>query len=66
MERRLTRSQKILDKSSSQDTSESLIKLAKESIKVGKLLGVTVIDKEEDAVRRIINSLKKENKRGAP
>ena len=55
MERTVTRSHKKLDKSSSQGILESLIKLAKESIEVGKILGVKVIDKEEATVRRIIN-----------
>ncbi|KAJ8434652.1 hypothetical protein Cgig2_034086 [Carnegiea gigantea] len=63
--KRVTRSQKKLanpHSSISQDTSESLIRLAKESLEVGKLLGMVVIDKEEAALGRITNSLRKERK----
>ena len=63
MERRVTRSQKQVEKNSSQVTSESIIKLAKESIEIGNLLGLKVIDKEEAAIRRIINSLKEGKKK---
>jgi len=65
IDRRVTRSQKKLanpHSSSSQDTSESLIKLAKESLEVGKLLGMVVIDKEEAALGRITNGFRKERK----
>jgi len=65
IDRRVTRSQKKLanpHSSSSQDTSETLIKLAKESLEVGKLLGMVVIDKEEAALGRITNGLRKERK----
>jgi len=39
-------------------TSENIIKLAKESFEVGRLLGMTLIDKEEAALTRIEKSLK--------
>ncbi|KAJ8450691.1 hypothetical protein Cgig2_021163 [Carnegiea gigantea] len=63
IDRRVTRSQKKLANpysSSSQDISETLIKLAKESLEVGKLLGMVVIDKEEAALGRITNKLEPE------
>jgi len=68
------RSQKILSKvasgkgiregspQESEKTSVSMAKTAKESMDVGKLLGVKVIDNEEAAVKRITKSLKKEQK----
>ena len=65
MERRVTRSQKKLEKNGSQGTSESMIKLAKELIEVGKLFGVAVINKEEVVIRNIIDSLKKRKKEKA-
>ena len=52
-----------MEKNSSQVTSESIIKLSKESIEIGKLLGLKVIDKEEAAKRRIINNLKEGKKK---
>ena len=45
-------------KSSSQDTTESMRKLAVEALEIGDILGVKVISKEENAKRRIIDSLK--------
>ena len=36
--------------------------MAKESLEVGKLLGVSVIHKEEVALKRLTASLKKERK----
>jgi len=36
--------------------------LGKESLEVGKLLGMVVIGKEEATLRRITNSLRKERK----
>ena len=50
-EKRMTRSQKMLDKSNSQITTESMRKLAEESLEIGKILGVKVIVKEENAKR---------------
>jgi len=63
MKKRLTRSQKKGVKSNSQVTSESIIKLAKESLEIGKILGVKVIANEEAAIRRITSSLKEEKKK---
>ena len=62
-EKKMTRSQKRLDKSNSQITTESIRKLAEESLEIGKILGVKVIAKEENAKRRIIASLKEEKRR---
>jgi len=62
-ERRVTRSQKKLEKSSSQVTTESMRKLAEESLEIGKILGVKVITKEENVKRRIIDSLKEEKRK---
>ena len=44
---------------SSGNTSESIQKLAKESLEIGKLLGMTVIENENAATKRITRSLKK-------
>ncbi|KAJ8446698.1 hypothetical protein Cgig2_002860 [Carnegiea gigantea] len=44
---------------SSSNTSESIQKLVKESLKIGKLLGVTVIENENAPTKRITRSLKK-------
>ena len=63
VERRVTRSQKKIGKSSSQTTAESMKKLAEESLEIGKILGVKVITKEENAKRRIIDSLKEEKRK---
>ena len=63
MEKRMTRSQKKLDKSNSQITTESMRKLAEESLEIGRILGVKVIAKEETAKRKIIDSLKEEDRR---
>ena len=41
------------------DTTESIRKLAKESLEVGELLGVKVVANRENAIRRITESLKK-------
>ncbi|KAJ8446349.1 hypothetical protein Cgig2_005880 [Carnegiea gigantea] len=46
----------------SSETSESIVKLAKESLEVGRLLGISVIDKEEATLERIKKSLKNERK----
>jgi len=62
-ESRVTRSQKKLEESSSQVTSESMRKLAEESLEIGKILGVKVITKEENVKRRIIDSLKEEKRK---
>jgi len=45
-------------------TTDSLAKLAKESLDVGSLLGVKVCANEEAALKRITVSLKKERKAG--
>ena len=70
----VVRSQKILSRvatgkgtreggpQESEKTTVSMAKLAKESINVGKLLGLKVIDKEEAALKRITKSLKSERK----
>uniref|UniRef100_A0A7C9CYB1 Uncharacterized protein n=2 Tax=Opuntia streptacantha TaxID=393608 RepID=A0A7C9CYB1_OPUST len=69
--RRITRSQarkNVLavkerpQKTKSSETSESLVKLAKESLEIGKILGVKVIIHEQAALRKITASLE-ENKR---
>ena len=44
---------------SSSNTSESIQKPAKESLKIGKLLGMTVIENENAVTKRITRSLKK-------
>jgi len=62
-EKRVTRSQKKLDKCNSQITTESMRKLAEESLEIGKMLGVKIIANEENAKRNIIDSLKEEKRR---
>uniref|UniRef100_A0A7C9CUQ8 Uncharacterized protein n=1 Tax=Opuntia streptacantha TaxID=393608 RepID=A0A7C9CUQ8_OPUST len=44
------------------ETTESMAKLALESIELGELLGLKVIDKKEVALKQITSSLKKERK----
>jgi len=63
MEKRITRSQKKLGESNSQITSESMRKLAEESLEIGRILGLKVIAKEEIAKRNIIDSLKEAKRR---
>ena len=58
MERRVTRGQKKGEKSNSQLTSESIKRIAKESLEIGKILGVEVIANEDAAIGRITSSLK--------
>ena len=48
----------------SSEASESIVKLVKGSLEVGRLLVMTVIDKEEAALERIKKTLKNERKRG--
>ena len=62
-ERRMTRSQKKLDRSSSQSTTESMRKLAEESLQIGNILGLKVIANKENTIRRITDSLKEERRR---
>ena len=52
-----------LNKSS--ETVESMAKLVLESLEIGELLGVKVIDKKEVALKRITSALKKERKASA-
>ena len=63
MERRMTRSQKKGEKSNSPLTSESMIRLAKESLEIGKILGVKVIANEKAALWGITSSLKEAKKK---
>ena len=42
------------------ETTESIVKLAEESLEVGRLLGMKIIGKEEAALESIKISLKKE------
>jgi len=63
VEGRMTRSQMKVGKSSSQVTTESMRKLAEESLAIGEILGIKVIGKEKEAQRRITDSLKVENKK---
>ena len=44
--------------SKSPETTESIAKLAKESIEVGEMLGIKVIGKKEAAVKNLVSSLK--------
>ena len=46
--------------SKSPETTESIANLAKESLEMGKVLGLKVIGKEEVAVKGLISSLKNE------
>ena len=73
-EKRLTRSQakmrkefgslgeRVRDESSlgsdSESTTGSMVKLAKESIEAGKVLGIKVIGNEENVLKRITKGLK--------
>jgi len=63
MERRMTRSQKKVGKSSSQVTTESMIKLVEESLEIGRILRIRVTAKEKIAKRQITNSLKEEKRK---
>ncbi|KAJ8436380.1 hypothetical protein Cgig2_032201 [Carnegiea gigantea] len=54
-----------LERSEAKMEQSGLIQIAKESLEVGKFLGLTVVDKEEAAFRRITGSLKKEIERKA-
>jgi len=45
--------------STSVNTTESVRKLAEESIELGELLGLKVVANKEDAIKRITESLKK-------
>ena len=65
--KRVTRSQvkqckklanRSYDDSDSDKTSESIVKLARESLEVGKLLGVKVIANEDNVIKRITKTLK--------
>ncbi|KAJ8450401.1 hypothetical protein Cgig2_004858 [Carnegiea gigantea] len=63
----LTRRRKMLQSSSkstdnSNKTSEGTRQLARDVLKIGKILGVAVIDKEDATIKRITTSLKKEKK----
>jgi len=62
-EKRMTRSQKKSDKSSSQLTTYSMRKLAEDSLQIGNILGLKVIANKENAIRRITGSLKEERRR---
>jgi len=42
----------------SASTSESIVKLARESLEIGKILGIKVIANEANAIKRITESLK--------
>ena len=44
----------------SSKTTESIVKLVKESLEMERVLGMTSIDKEEEALERIKRTLKKE------
>ena len=52
-----------LHKVGSLGTSENVAILAKESLEMGKMLGLRVVDNEEGALKRLIASLKKGAKR---
>jgi len=41
-ERRFTRSQTKIDRSSSQDTTESIRKIAEDALEIGRIIGVTL------------------------
>jgi len=62
-ERRLTRSQMKLDKSNSQSTTESMRKIAEDSLEIGRILGVKIIAFKGKAKRRIIDSLKEDKRK---
>ena len=44
--------------SESTKTSESIVKIAREALEVGKILGVKVIGNEANALKRITGTLK--------
>jgi len=48
--------------SKSPKTTENIAKLAKESLDIGEILGVKVIDKKEAALKRITSSLKEQRR----
>ncbi|KAJ8451976.1 LOW QUALITY PROTEIN: hypothetical protein Cgig2_016557 [Carnegiea gigantea] len=52
----------ITSMNDSSRTSKSDIRLAKEALKIGNLLGIKVLDKEDAATKRIIRSLKQSKK----
>ena len=62
-ERRLTRSQKKLDQSSSQGTTESMRKLAEDSLEIGRILGVKVITFKGNAKRQFTDSTKEDKRK---
>jgi len=53
-----------LSSSSTNDTTESMIRLAHESLQVGELLGVRVVGNKKEAVARITNHLKQRKVQG--
>ncbi|KAJ8451975.1 hypothetical protein Cgig2_016556 [Carnegiea gigantea] len=53
------------NRQSCSDSSGGPIQITKESLEVGKLVGLIVVDKEEAEIRRITRSLKKEIERKA-
>lgn len=61
--RRLTRSQTKLGNNSSPDTTESMKKLAEEALRIGEILGVKVIAKKGNAIKRITDSLKEDKRK---
>jgi len=63
VERRMTRSRVQMEKSSSQVTTDSMRKLAEESLAIGETLGLKIIAGKEEAIRRITDSLKVEKKK---
>jgi len=63
VERRMTRSRMQMEKSSSQVTTESMRKLAEESLAIGEILGMKITAGKKEAIRRITDSLKVERKR---
>ena len=60
VEKRMTRSQMQMEKSSSQVTTESMRKVAEESLAIGEILGLKVIAGKKEATRRLTDSLKVE------
>uniref|UniRef100_A0A7C8YEY1 Uncharacterized protein n=1 Tax=Opuntia streptacantha TaxID=393608 RepID=A0A7C8YEY1_OPUST len=46
----------------SSETSESIVRMAKESLEIGELIGLKIIDGKEAAVKGLIRSLKKQRK----
>jgi len=58
VERRMTRSQMKVGKSSSQVTTESMRKLAEEALAIGEILGSKVISRKKEAIKGITDSLK--------